>query len=204
MNKLGQASGQNAIYLIDADPDRIAVPENTVLTVDGQTVVFIRTQEGFKLQPVQIGDRSAGMVTILSGLEAGQSIASDNAGRFSVTLHELAEPMQQCATISRRERFDRALDAIARGFLRALRALLAFLLLAAFAPLFFVIPAPLLFLLILYFLSMNTILPVHMQHSLNSATWWIATDHRLWAPLKKYNVTDEEYQHALEILANRG
>lgn len=63
----------------DADPDRIAVPENAVLTVDGQTVVFVRTQEGFKVQPVQIGDRSSGMVTILSGLEAGQSIASDNA-----------------------------------------------------------------------------------------------------------------------------
>lgn len=63
----------------ETDPSRIVVPEDAVQTVDGQTVVFVRTQEGFKVQAVQTGDRSAGMVTVLSGIEAGERIASENA-----------------------------------------------------------------------------------------------------------------------------
>lgn len=63
----------------ETDPNRVAVPEDAVQTLDGQTVVFIRTKEGFKIQAIQTGDRSAGMVTILSGLEPGQTIASDNS-----------------------------------------------------------------------------------------------------------------------------
>jgi len=67
-----QSSGETA-------PNRIVVPVDAVQTMDGQTVVFVRTKEGFKIQAVQTGDRSAGMVTILSGLEPGQTIASDNS-----------------------------------------------------------------------------------------------------------------------------
>jgi len=63
----------------ETDPSRIVVPEDAVQTVDGQNVVFVRTQEGFKVQAVQTGDRSAGMVTVLSGIEAGERIASENS-----------------------------------------------------------------------------------------------------------------------------
>ena len=63
----------------ETDPSRIVVPEDAVQTLDGQNVVFVRTQEGFKVQAVQTGDRSAGMVTVLSGIEAGERIASENA-----------------------------------------------------------------------------------------------------------------------------
>ena len=63
----------------EVDQSRIAVPEDAVQVVDGRDVVFVRTQQGFKAREVETGSRSSGMVTILSGLTAGQRIASANA-----------------------------------------------------------------------------------------------------------------------------
>ncbi len=47
--------------------------------LDGRDVVFVRTDAGFQARAVQTGSRSGGMVTILSGLDVGQAIATDNA-----------------------------------------------------------------------------------------------------------------------------
>ena len=63
----------------EIDRSRIAVPEDAVQMVDGRDVVFVRTQQGFQAREVKAGSRSNGMVTILSGLTAGQRIASANA-----------------------------------------------------------------------------------------------------------------------------
>ena len=63
----------------ETDPGLLSVPDDAVQTVDGQAVVFIRVENGFRAQPVETGARSAGMVTILSGLRDGQQIASENA-----------------------------------------------------------------------------------------------------------------------------
>ena len=41
--------------------------------------MFVRTRRGFQARAVETGSRSAGMVTILSGLEPGQQIATANA-----------------------------------------------------------------------------------------------------------------------------
>jgi cobalt-zinc-cadmium efflux system membrane fusion protein len=57
----------------------IAVPESAVQSIDGGDHVFVRTAKGFVAQPVQAGDRSGGMVTILSGIEPGTVIAAQNA-----------------------------------------------------------------------------------------------------------------------------
>ena len=57
----------------------IVIPDEAVQTVDGQQVVFVRTGDGFQPQPVRIGQSSAGRVEVLSGLTAGQSIATRNA-----------------------------------------------------------------------------------------------------------------------------
>lgn len=57
----------------------IAIPEEAVQTVDGQPVVFIRTSDGFKPQKVSVGQSSTGRIEVLSGLAAGQSIATRNA-----------------------------------------------------------------------------------------------------------------------------
>ena len=63
----------------EVDQSRIAVPEDAVQVLEGRNVVFVRTQRGFQAREVATGSRSAGMVTILSGLEPGQQIATDNA-----------------------------------------------------------------------------------------------------------------------------
>jgi cobalt-zinc-cadmium efflux system membrane fusion protein len=57
----------------------IVVPDEAVQTVEGQQVVFVRTTDGFKPQAVAVGQSSAGRVEVLSGLSAGQSIATRNA-----------------------------------------------------------------------------------------------------------------------------
>ncbi|MHA6316591.1 efflux RND transporter periplasmic adaptor subunit [Altererythrobacter sp. CAU 1778] len=63
----------------EIDRDRIAVPEDAIQVVEGRDVVFVRTKTGFQVREVQVGTRSAGMVTILSGLREGWRIAVANA-----------------------------------------------------------------------------------------------------------------------------
>jgi len=63
----------------EVDQTRIAVPEDAVQVLEGRNVVFVRTRRGFQAREVDTGSRSAGMVTILSGLEPGQRIATANA-----------------------------------------------------------------------------------------------------------------------------
>lgn len=57
----------------------VIVPQDAVQTLGGQSVVFVRTRGGFRAQPVQIGSRSSGMVSILGGLSADTPIATVNA-----------------------------------------------------------------------------------------------------------------------------
>lgn len=57
----------------------LVVPEDAVQQVDGREVVFVRVKDGFRAVPVSLGRRSAGRVEIVSGLEAGQTIAAKNA-----------------------------------------------------------------------------------------------------------------------------
>lgn len=57
----------------------IVVPDDAVQTVDGRDAVFVRTQQGFRARFVTLGQRSAGRVEIVSGLAAGQQIATKNA-----------------------------------------------------------------------------------------------------------------------------
>ena len=62
-----------------AAPAGVIVPEDAVQNVGGRNVVFVRTPTGFKVQPVVIGARSAGRVSILRGLDAGVTVATTNA-----------------------------------------------------------------------------------------------------------------------------
>lgn len=57
----------------------IVVPEEAVQSLNGRDVVFVRTPQGFKATPVTTGQRSAGRIEIVSGLTAGQTIATKNA-----------------------------------------------------------------------------------------------------------------------------
>lgn len=57
----------------------IVVPEEAVQSLNDRDVVFVRTPQGFKATPVTTGRRSAGRIEIVSGLAAGQTIATKNA-----------------------------------------------------------------------------------------------------------------------------
>ncbi|PNU05688.1 efflux RND transporter periplasmic adaptor subunit [Novosphingobium guangzhouense] len=57
----------------------VIVPQDAVQTTGARTVVFVRTPKGFKAQAVQVGSRSGGLVSIVSGLSAGTRIATGNA-----------------------------------------------------------------------------------------------------------------------------
>lgn len=57
----------------------IVVPEDALQQVEARDVVFVRVKDGFRALPVATGRRSAGRVEILSGLQAGQTIAAANA-----------------------------------------------------------------------------------------------------------------------------
>jgi cobalt-zinc-cadmium efflux system membrane fusion protein len=62
-----------------AGPAGVVVPEDAVQNVGGRSVVFVRTATGFRVQPIVVGARSAGRVSILSGVTRGQTIATTNA-----------------------------------------------------------------------------------------------------------------------------
>lgn len=59
---------------------KVAVPEAAIQIVEDRPTVFVRTDDGFKAQPVVPGSRAAGQVEITQGLEAGVQVAT--AGSF--------------------------------------------------------------------------------------------------------------------------
>jgi membrane fusion protein, heavy metal efflux system len=59
--------------------DAIVISEDALQSLEGRDIVFVRTNQGFRAQKVTIGRRSAGRVEIISGLKAGEMIATQNA-----------------------------------------------------------------------------------------------------------------------------
>jgi cobalt-zinc-cadmium efflux system membrane fusion protein len=57
----------------------IVVAEESVQSLGGRDIVFVRTPQGFRARPVTTGQRSAGRIEIVSGLQTGQIVATTNA-----------------------------------------------------------------------------------------------------------------------------
>ncbi|TSP14637.1 MULTISPECIES: CzcB/NccB family metal efflux transporter periplasmic adaptor subunit [Cupriavidus] len=57
----------------------LSVPEDAVQNLDGRDVLFVRTQDGFRPRAVLVGTRSGGAAQILSGVRAGEQVATRNA-----------------------------------------------------------------------------------------------------------------------------
>jgi cobalt-zinc-cadmium efflux system membrane fusion protein len=71
-----------ALVATDSRQARVAVPDTAIQTVEDKPTVFVRTADGFKAQPVELGSRAAGHVEITQGLETGMQVAS--AGSFTL------------------------------------------------------------------------------------------------------------------------
>jgi cobalt-zinc-cadmium efflux system membrane fusion protein len=67
------------------------VSEESVQVVDGRDAVFVRTPTGFRVQPVTVGQRSAGRLQIIQGLRGGEVIATKNAFLLKSELGKSAE-----------------------------------------------------------------------------------------------------------------
>jgi cobalt-zinc-cadmium efflux system membrane fusion protein len=57
----------------------VSVPSTAIQTVEGRTVVFVRTREGFRAVPVTTGDTSGNRVIVRSGLKGSEEIATTNS-----------------------------------------------------------------------------------------------------------------------------
>jgi cobalt-zinc-cadmium efflux system membrane fusion protein len=57
----------------------IVVAEESVQSLGGGDMVFVRTPRGFRARPVTTGQRSAGRIEIVNGLRPGQVVATTNA-----------------------------------------------------------------------------------------------------------------------------
>jgi len=69
-----------SVALAGADGDAsISVPSTAIQTVEGKSVVFVRTKEGFEVVPVVLGDRAGANVIIRTGLKGTEQIAITNS-----------------------------------------------------------------------------------------------------------------------------
>ena len=62
----------------DATPAAMVVPKTALQYLKGDTVVFVRTADGFEARKVSIGGQDARLVEVTAGLAAGERIATTN------------------------------------------------------------------------------------------------------------------------------
>ena len=68
------------IVVRDGAEGGLSVPADAVQTVEGQTVVFVAVDHGFRVTPVLVGRQAGGRVEILRGLNGDERVAA--AGAF--------------------------------------------------------------------------------------------------------------------------
>lgn len=67
------------------------VPSDAIQLLNGQDVVFVRTTQGFRVQPVTLGARTDAYVEIRTGLKPGQQVAGRNAFLLKAELEKPSE-----------------------------------------------------------------------------------------------------------------
>lgn len=67
------------VVAVDAAEIAIVVPETAVLNVEGTPSVFVQTDEGFVVRPVEVGGRTADQLAITRGLAAGERYVAEGA-----------------------------------------------------------------------------------------------------------------------------
>jgi len=69
----------------------IVISEEAVQVIDGRDSVFARTNDGFVVRHVAVASRGAGRASIISGVKAGETIATRNAFLLKAELGKGAE-----------------------------------------------------------------------------------------------------------------
>lgn len=64
---------------IEEHPIDVLVPRSAVLTMEGKSVVFVETEEGFEPRPVHLGHSDSESFQVVRGLEPGDRIVVENA-----------------------------------------------------------------------------------------------------------------------------
>ena len=65
--------------LVAADQDaRLIVPNGAIQTIEGKKVVFVSEKGGFRARPITTGHEDSKSVEIISGVKAGEEIATSN------------------------------------------------------------------------------------------------------------------------------
>ena len=62
----------------DEAPATIVVPKTALQSVKGDTVVFVRTEDGFEVRKIGAGRQDARQVEVAAGLAAGERVATTN------------------------------------------------------------------------------------------------------------------------------
>ena len=62
----------------DEAPAAIVVAKTALQTIKGDTVVFVRTENGFEARKIGVGRQDARLVEVTEGLAAGERIATAN------------------------------------------------------------------------------------------------------------------------------
>ncbi|MYM96449.1 efflux RND transporter periplasmic adaptor subunit [Duganella vulcania] len=71
--------GVQVRFHLQAGAAGLVVPEDAVQNIEGRDVLFVRTRDGFRVQRVLVGERSGGSARIVSGVRAGELVATRNA-----------------------------------------------------------------------------------------------------------------------------
>jgi len=69
-----------ALVATDSRQAKVTVPETAIQTIEDKPTVFVRTDDGFRVQTVELGSRAAGLVEVTQGLGPGTQVAT--AGSF--------------------------------------------------------------------------------------------------------------------------
>ncbi len=77
--RVGEAVTASVALTGDGGGSMISVPSTAIQTVEGKSVVFVRTKEGFEAVPVVLGDRAGTNVIVRSGLKGSEQIAIANS-----------------------------------------------------------------------------------------------------------------------------
>jgi cobalt-zinc-cadmium efflux system membrane fusion protein len=67
--------------------EALVLPQDAVLLVQDQAVVYVATDDGFELRPVELGERLKGRVVVTAGLKAGERVVT--AGAYALKARQL-------------------------------------------------------------------------------------------------------------------